>query len=166
MDLEGLTLNAGCGVKAWGDLRVDIQTFSSIYYRKKTSVNLVGSIEYLPFRSGVFDTTRCYHVLEHVEHPFKCVFELKRVTKGWIHIRVPVNHLYSFIIDSITLLKSFLLVPFVGTAYFEDIVYKVRSWKLRYTGHKWYIRGRKINRVYFLFPLEYVIKIKGGLRGP
>jgi hypothetical protein len=148
MDLSNLSLNAGCGTKAWGDLRVDVQTFSDIYYLKKTSANMIASIEHLPFRDGSFKDIRCLHVLEHVERPFNCLRELKRVAKGRILIRVPVNHLYSFIIDAITLFKAFMLIPFVGMDYFKDHLYKVRSWKLRYTG----------NRVYWILPLEYEVK--------
>jgi SAM-dependent methyltransferase len=137
MDLSNLTLNAGCGTKAWGDLRVDIQTFSDIYYLKKTSANMIASIEHLPFRDGSFKEVRCLHVLEHVDRPLNCLRELKRVANGRILIRVPVN----------------------GMDYFKDHLYKVRSWKLRYTGHKWYIKGRKINRVYWILPLEYEIEL-------
>lgn len=155
MDIQNLTLNAGCGLSTVGSIRVDIQTFSDVYYKKDTSANIISSIQYLPFRDRVFSKVICFHVLEHVKNPFKCVAELKRVTKGQILIHIPVNHLYSFIIDSITLLKSFMMIPFIGTAYFKDQFYKVKSWKIRYTGHKWYIRGSKINRVYWILPLEY-----------
>lgn len=157
------TLNAGCGCNTWGDVRVDIQTFSDLFYLKQTSANIIASLDDLPFRDQVFEETRCHHVLEHVSDPRHCLGELKRVTRGEILIHCPVWHLYSFLIDSITLIKSFMLIPFVKTAYFKDQLYKVRSWSKRYRDHKHYIKGKKINRVYFFFPLEYEIKIKGGI---
>lgn len=157
MGKSDLTLNAGSGADTWGSLRVDIQTFSDVYYRKKTSVNIVASIEYLPFKSKIFDKVRCYHVLEHTDRPRECYKELRRVTKGSLRIRVPVHHLYSFTIDAVSLLRYFLMIPFIGISAFKDHLYKVRSWKIRYSGHRWYIKGRKINRVYWILPLEYEI---------
>lgn len=153
-----LTLNAGSGVNTWGDLRVDTQIFSDVYYRKKTSVNVVASIEYLPFKDRIFGAVRCHHVLEHVENPRKCIEELKRVTNGLILIHVPVHHLYCLLIESVTLLKSFMMIPLIGMAYFKDNLYKVKSWSGRYSGHRSYIKGRKINRVYWILPLEYEVK--------
>lgn len=159
MDLK--TLNAGCGCNSWGDVRVDIQTFSDLFYLKKTSANILASLDHLPFKDQIFEETRCHHVLEHTPNPFDCIAELKRVTKREILIHVPVWHLWSFIIDSITLVKSFMLIPLIGLSYFKDHLYKVRNWRRRLGDHKYYIKGKKINRVYFFFPLEYEIKIKG-----
>jgi hypothetical protein len=161
MDQTNLTLNAGCGCKSWGDVRIDLQTYSDLFYRKKTTANIIGSVEYLPFKDNVFSKTRCYHVLEHLPYPFCSLMELLRVTDGEVKIKVPVFHFYSFMIDAITLVKAFILIPLIGTAYFMDHWYKVRSWKKRYSDHKWYIKGKKINRVYFLFPLEYEITLRG-----
>ncbi|MBA7493359.1 hypothetical protein ES702_03917 [subsurface metagenome] len=163
MVVKNYTLNAGCGCNTWGDVRIDIQTYSNIFYRKKTSVNIIGSVEHLPFKDKVFNETRCHHVLEHLTNPFDCVKELNRVTNGKIIIHVPVFHLYSLIIETITLVKAFMVIPFVGLSYFMDHLYKVRSWKIRYSDHKWYIKGNKINRIYFIFPIEYEIIIKKGV---
>ena len=161
MDQTNLTLNAGCGCKTWGDVRIDLQTYSDLFYLKNTSANIIGSVEQLPFRDNIFIETRLHHVLEHTKNPFVCVKELKRVTNGKIIIHVPTFHGYLFCIDAITLLKAFMLIPFVGISYFLDHVYKVRTWKIRFSDHKWYIKGSKINRVYFIFPLEYEITLKG-----
>lgn len=161
MYAENLTLNAGCGCNTWGDVRIDLQIYSDIFYRKRTSANIIGSVEHFPFRDNVFIETRLHHVLEHTKKPFVCVKELKRVTNGKIIIHVPVFHGYSFLIDAVTLVKSFMLIPFIGLTYFKNSMYRVRSWKLRYSDHKWYIKGTKINRVYFIFPQEYEITLKG-----
>lgn len=161
MGITNLTLNAGCGCKKWGVVRIDLQTYSDLFYLKKTSANIIGSVEHLPFKNNVFIETRLHHVLEHTKNPFNCLKELKRVTNGKIIIHVPVFHGYSFLIDAITLFKAFMLIPFVGASYFMDHLYKIRSWKKRYSDHKWYIKGSKINRVYFIFPLEYEITLKG-----
>lgn len=154
------TLNAGCGCSTWGSIRVDLQTFSDVYYNKKTSANIISSIQFLPFRDHTFSKVKCFHVLEHVKDPFKCVAELKRVTKGRILIRVPYNSLISFIADSITLLKSFMMIPLIGSEYFKDTLFKVRYFKERYSGHRWMIKGSKIIRVYWILPIEYEIKIE------
>ena len=53
-----MRLNAGCGCDKWGDIRVDAEKYSSLY-DKLTSVNVVASIEFLPFRDKVFDEVRC-----------------------------------------------------------------------------------------------------------
>ena len=151
----GLNLNAGCGANTWGDIRVDIQTFSDVYYNKKTSANIISSIQFLPFRDHVFSKVICYHVLEHVKKPFKCVAELKRVTKGRIIIRVPFNSLISFVADSITLLKAFMMLPLIGSEYFKDTFFKVRHFNKRHSGHRWMIKGSKTNYVYWILPIEY-----------
>ena len=149
------TLNAGCGTSTRGSHRVDIQTFSDVYYNKKTTANIISSIEFLPFRDRTFFKTICFHVLEHVKNPFKCLAELKRVTKGRILIRVPYSNLMGFIAEAVTLLKSFMMIPLIGSEYFRSHLFKVRNFKRRISFHRWYIRGSKIRRVYWILPLEY-----------
>jgi len=155
-----MKLNAGCGCNFWGDVRLDIQLFSIVFYRKRTSANIIGSVEYLPFKDKVFSETLCSHVLEHTLNPLKCFEELKRVTRDHLLIHVPVFHVYSLLIEAVTLLKSFMLIPLIGTSYFMDFLYKVCFWKKRFSDHKYYIKGSKINWIYFILPLEYEISIR------
>jgi len=154
-----MNLNIGCGCDKWGDIRVDIQRFSDIFYNKKTSANVIADIQSLPFKPKIFDETRCFHVLEHVSNPKQALKELKRVTKGRIIIRVPIWHLYSYIAEAITLFKAFLLIPICGTFYFTDTLRKIKNWKKRYGDHKWYIKFKnsKINKTYMLLPKEYEV---------
>ena len=90
------TLNAGCGITKWGDIRIDIEDFST-RYEVTSSANLIAAIQYLPFRDDVFVEARCFHVLEHVKDPLLAISELKRTSVKTI-CRVPIWHLYSFII--------------------------------------------------------------------
>ena len=75
-----MRLNVGCGGNDWGDIRVDVQRFSEIYYRRETTANVLASVEHLPFIDNVFNVTKCYHTLEHVRNPRIAFIELKRVT--------------------------------------------------------------------------------------
>jgi len=151
------TLNAGCGSNDWGNIRIDIQQFSDVFYRCKTTANVLASVEYLPFKNNIFITTKCYHTLEHIGNPRLAIRELKRVTNNKVIIRVPIWHVYSLMIEAITLFKSFFLIPIIGINYFMDSLYKVRRWRKRYREHKWYIKFQqtRINRAYRFIPQEY-----------
>lgn len=47
----------------------------------------------LPFRENAFSNCRCWHVLEHVEHPFQVVREILRVSLS-ADVRFPVDEGY------------------------------------------------------------------------
>lgn len=145
------TLNAGCGVKRWGDIRVDVERHSSILYLEKTSANVIADIQFLPFKNESFSETRCFHVLEHVDNPRRALIELKRVSDVVI-IRVPVWHFYNFLIEAISLFVDIFFRPRLV----PHVVREIRRWKKRYGTHKWYIRleNAKINRLYGV-PKEY-----------
>ena len=149
------TLNAGCGCDSWGDVRIDIQSFSDLFYKKKTSANLIASVEYLPFIDGIFEESRCYHVLEHVPDPYKCLDELKRVTSKKIIIRFPYHHFFNYMFEFIALFKYMILSYINGPSNFIMILKRLKNLKGLYSTHKWYIKGKKINRAYFFIPLEY-----------
>lgn len=149
------TLNVGCGCSPWGDIRLDVERYSQRYNRQSTA-NIIGDAHHLPFQNNVFTKVRCYHVLEHLDTPFQAYMELKRVTKGQIVVRVPVWHLYSYLIESLGLLERIILI-----AHFKmsGVIYQlkqIRRWKERYSDHKWYIRhrGGRTNRLFWL-PKEY-----------
>jgi len=95
------TLNVGCGTDPWGDVRVDIMRYSP-YSFLPTSVNVVADVQYLPFRSNSFSVYGCFHVLEHVSNPRAALQEVRRVSDIVI-VRVPIWHLYSFLIGTIAL---------------------------------------------------------------
>ena len=50
-----------------------------------------------------------FHVLELISNLKKCLLELKRVIKIFINIKVPVLHLYSYLIELIALFLMMLL---------------------------------------------------------
>lgn len=151
-----LTLNAGCGVNMWGDIRVDLQRFSDRLYIKKTTANIIADIQNLPFKEQIFREVHCFHVLEHVDNPKKALKELRRVNGGSLLIRVPIWHLYSYCVEIVTLFKTFSLIPRCGILNFKETFKAVQRWKQRYGDHKWYIHFKKadVNKRYSL-PIEY-----------
>jgi len=153
-----MRLNAGCGCDKWGDIRVDVERFSSLY-DKVTTVNVLASIEFLPFLDKAFAEARCYHVLEHVEQPFLCLRELRRVAKT-LDVTVPSHnffciYLYGLIIIPASILwslKRHNLTPFLNH------IHGVRGWKKRASEHKWLIKLDKATLrkwKYLPIPLEY-----------
>lgn len=146
------TLNVGCGFDSWGDVRLEVERYSW-RYKRKTTANVIGDAHHLPFRSDVFTKVRCYHVLEHLDNPFQAYKELKRVTKGEIIVRVPVWHLYSYLIETLGLFQWIALFK-VSHAIYQ--LKQIKRWKERYSDHMWYIRhrGAKTNRLFWL-PKEY-----------
>jgi len=153
-----MILNAGCGCDKWGDIRVDIEKYSSLYDRP-TTVNIIASIEFLPFKDTVFKEIRCYHTLEHVDNPFKCLKELLRVGKK-IDVKVPTHnfyciYLYGILVSPFTLIwsiKSNSLMPLLGH------IHNIKGWHKRSNAHKWYIKlkdAKLIRWKYLPIPLEY-----------
>jgi len=76
-----LSVDVGCGKHKIGDFGVDID--------KNSNADLICDVQSLPFRDKVFKFVFCYHVLEHVLHPFNALSELKRVCDGKVIIKVP-----------------------------------------------------------------------------
>lgn len=57
-------------------------------------VDVVASVEQLPFRSSLFQRVECDAVIEHVEHPEQAVRDIERVLApgGFAHLVVPFCH--------------------------------------------------------------------------
>jgi SAM-dependent methyltransferase len=87
---EGLTLNLGSGPRRLGaDIKnIDILPFPG--------VDVVSSLESLPFTEGNISRIVCDNVLEHVEDPYKAVAEIHRVLQpnGLLYVALPF--LYPF----------------------------------------------------------------------
>jgi len=76
------SLNVGCGLDRWGDVRVDV-AFSFISAHFKPTV--LADAHYLPFKDESFEVVKASHTLEHLRDPFKALDEIMRVaTKNMI----------------------------------------------------------------------------------
>ena len=78
-----LTLDVGCGWhegshKRRGDVGLDL-------YRGMCDV--LRDAQCLPFRDGIFDRVLLYYVLEHLDSPWRCLKEVKRVAKKGAYVR-------------------------------------------------------------------------------
>jgi SAM-dependent methyltransferase len=62
----------GCGQHKRG-IGIDID--------KNSKADIIGDVQFLPFRNKAFDTTICEEVLEHVRNPTKALREIRRVSK-------------------------------------------------------------------------------------
>jgi len=79
-----VSLNAGCGNDFWGDVRMDVDP------QAKARTHLM-DICGMNFPDGSFEETKCISVLEHIPDWKRAIYELCRVTSGWLIIEVPVN---------------------------------------------------------------------------
>jgi len=79
-----LNLDIGCG-------RRKIPGFIGIDHIPWDGVDIIASIENLPIKTAVCNKIRCYHVLEHLNHPIQAMEEAWRVlkTEGIYEIQVP-----------------------------------------------------------------------------
>ena len=94
------TLDIGCGTRPLHGnniIHADIQRLNH--------VEIICDIQNLPFKSKSLSVIYASHVLEHVQNPVRALNELKRVTSGFIVIKVPnaqhykqedLGHLYSW----------------------------------------------------------------------
>lgn len=154
-----MKFNAGCGTDTFGDVRLDLVRYKTRFPDKckvKVTLNVMGSLEHLPFRDNVFGETRCWHVLEHLENPHKGFLELKRVTNGTVHIIVPTWELYWLLSQTIIFLRNLLLHFNHPRARLHELL-RILYWKQNLADHKWYIRfrQRKVKKWFKVIPMEY-----------
>ena len=83
-----MRLNVGCGADPWGDIRLDI---ARQYFGKKSTLNMIGDAQHLPFRDKVFSESRMNDVIEHLPSWRQGLEEICRVTKNGIDLRFPVH---------------------------------------------------------------------------
>ncbi|MCK4434023.1 methyltransferase domain-containing protein [Candidatus Bathyarchaeota archaeon] len=153
-----MKLNAGCGCSKWGDIRVDIEKYSSLYGRVTTS-NIVASIEFLPFRDKVFAEVRCYHVLEHVDNPFNALKELLRIGEK-VDVHVPTHNFYCIYLYGLIIIPVSILWCIKARSFtpFLNHIRGVQGWRKRASAHKWYVKlhGATLKKWGYLpIPLEY-----------
>jgi len=83
-----MRLNVGCGTDPWGDIRLD---FAREYFGKKSTLNILGDAQHLPFRDKVFSESRMNDVIEHLPSWRLGLKEICRVTHNRIELRFPCN---------------------------------------------------------------------------
>jgi ubiquinone/menaquinone biosynthesis C-methylase UbiE len=107
-----LYLDAGCGSQTWTletwhkysksgveiiALDINLQSLKTLRKHIKDegiNVSLVlGDLEHLPFRQGIFDRVKCTEVIEHVTNDLLAVTEISRVSKrsGLLLLSVPTS---------------------------------------------------------------------------
>jgi SAM-dependent methyltransferase len=158
-----MILDVGCGGTPRGDVNGDF--FSGYTPHTRVTINpkkipnfIRLDAHHLPFKNDSFDTIISYHVLEHLQNPQKALKDMKRVASKVI-IRVPIWHLYSYLIEAIFMLETFMAIPILKTlGSFKAASKAVFNWKKRYSNHLWYINSKKnpkkINRFHGI-PQEY-----------
>ncbi len=80
------TLNLGCGPDPWGDVRLDVQSWSG-------NANLVMDFDSvpLPFPDKCFSECIINHVLEHSKDPQRLLGEAIRVS-DLVHAKYPFKY--------------------------------------------------------------------------
>ena len=94
---EAMRLDVGCGDKPTGNVNCDLYVNHSPHLgdpRKiinpKLTQNFVRCDAHkLPFKSSSFDLVYSSHLVEHLKHPTKALFEMLRVSKEKVLIVVP-----------------------------------------------------------------------------
>lgn len=79
------TVNLGCGIDPWGDVRVDVGRFG-----KPDIVMDLNSTPW-PFKDREFSEARLFHVLEHVRNPQRVLSEACRIAET-VHAKFPAEH--------------------------------------------------------------------------
>lgn len=86
-------LDLGCGSKPYQGFfkECSVKKYTGVDISRSPDVDIVSSIESLPFSSNSFDVIICTQVLEHVKDFMKAVSEMKRVLRpgGAVFCSVP-----------------------------------------------------------------------------
>lgn len=90
--ISGDVLDIGCGATPFKEL-TNTKTYLGIDLERLPDVHVVGSILFLPFKGGFFDSLIITEVLEHIFDPLKAFEEAKRVLRpgGHAFISVPMT---------------------------------------------------------------------------
>ena len=159
-----MSLNIGCGADAWGDVRVDKD---KKYCGSRSSLNLVGDAEHLPFRDKVFEEVRAYHVLEHLLDWKKALKEWTRVSPK-IDIKIPKEPYMSNGIHT-------FLLELTNLVFLTNRSLKALNFPEKRLEHKWAVTPQsvinileaegytirlKLNKFPLFKPLERIKKLK------
>jgi ubiquinone/menaquinone biosynthesis C-methylase UbiE len=93
-----MILDVGCGDNPRGTVNVDKFRFSRETRIDgkivKTSVDVIATGEYLPFKDNAFEEATSTAAIEHGAQPFKFLSEMVRVSPDEMHVRTA--YLYGF----------------------------------------------------------------------
>ena len=165
---EGLVLDAGAGESRFKDRLKDVHYIAIDIGRGDLSwdyskIDVVGSVERLPFDSNVFDIVICTQVLEHVKEPRSVLNEIFRALKrggsvcltapqGWGLHQAPHDY-FRF--------SSYALAYLMKNAGFDQISIKPSCGYYSYLANRltvfpktlfWQIQNKWLRAI--LFPLE------------
>jgi len=83
------TLNVGCGLDPWGDVRIDV-AFTFANWQLKPSI--LADACYLPFQDQAFEVVKAGHLLEHVKTPFEALDEILRISSKTVILSFPTKY--------------------------------------------------------------------------
>ena len=111
-----MILDIGVGKKPLGNINLDVVA--------NPLCDIIGDIQFLPFRDASISKVVCKAVLEHVDYPHLAIFEVKRVLiiGGIAEIGVPKENFTS---NSVYYLFYFILNFPVSIIYFRRILRKL-----------------------------------------
>jgi len=109
-----MRLDIGCGSIPVGDVNLDLFVGLGPHHKHAIKPKLIynfvlSDAHFLPFRSKIFTTVHCSHVLEHLFNPCQALYEMNRVATESVFIIVPNNpltkehnkHIYSWSLTSL-----------------------------------------------------------------
>lgn len=107
---NSLLLDVGCGTEcraqAQGKCKLVIGIDREVTIPATIGVDsrVVGDLAFLPFRENVFSVITCFDVVEHLENPGACFYELHRVCKsnGLVVVTTPNLWHYEILIIKLT----------------------------------------------------------------
>jgi len=175
--MEMRSLNVGCGLDSWGDVRVDVAFTFATWHLAPT---VLADACYLPFKDGSFEVTKANHLLEHLENPFKALNEMLRVSTKRIILSFPTQYdVLPWFISNIFPIPNFsalqlpyltrkrrlhlwIINPSIIVAYLEKKTWKASCERKTVTLFTMLEAGRKAKYFRWLtkrarIPYEYVI---------
>lgn len=160
-----VTLNAGCGLDSFGDVRVDLYLMFQLGVRrnpKKSTANVHATLEALPFRAHAFSYVKCSHALEHVNQPKRALAELLRVGDV-VDLTVPncvCGQIYQ-ILSELFYLHRVIMAVIAKHSRPIEIVNRIRylaEWPYHLGDHKWAIKIAGMHLDYIEgFPTQFHI---------
>jgi len=89
--IRGTVLDVGAGTVARYRHYFKYEKYIRMDVKQEEGIDVVGSVESIPFPDNTFDSVICTQVLEHVVHPERAMSELNRVLRsgGMLLLTIP-----------------------------------------------------------------------------